>query len=69
MIDNLDLKIQCSQIEPDTLLLESIPVIYEELKDGNNKNKDLKAKIYYLTLKTMLQHKCFSIINMLLIIC
>lgn len=28
------------------LLLDSIPIIYEWLKDANNKDKDLKAKIY-----------------------
>ena len=32
----------------------SIPNIYERLKDANNKNKDLKGKIYYVALKIML---------------
>ena len=39
----------------DTLLLGSIPIIHEQAKDSNNKNKDLKARIYYLDLKIMLK--------------
>ena len=38
------------------LFLGSIPIIHEQLEDANNKNKDLKAKIYHIVLKTMLQH-------------
>ncbi len=59
-IGNLDVKTRHSQIRPGTLLLISILVVYEWLEDGNNKDKDLKAKIYHLALKTMLQRKCFS---------
>lgn len=36
------------------VFLGFIFVIYERLEDKNNKNKDLKAKIYYIVLKTML---------------
>ena len=36
------------------LLLGSIPIIYERSEDANNKNKDLKAKIYHIPLKTIL---------------
>ena len=35
------------------LFLGSIPNIYERLEDAKNKNRDLKAKIYYIALKTM----------------
>ena len=55
-IGNLDAKTQQSQKQPGTLLLGSISIVYERSKDANNKNKDLKAKIYYMTLKTMLQY-------------
>lgn len=54
-IRNLDAKRQASQKRPGTLLLGSIPIIHEWLEDVNNKDKDLKAKIYYMALKTMLQ--------------
>ena len=37
------------------LLLGSIPIVHEWLENANNKNKDLKAKIYQMALKTMLQ--------------
>ena len=57
-IGNLDSKTQQSQTCPYTLLLGSIPIIHERLEDGNNKNQDLKAKIYHLALITMLQRKC-----------
>ena len=36
--------------------LYSIPIFHERSKDANNKNKDLKAKIYYMALKTMLYY-------------
>ena len=32
-----------------------IPIIYKRSEDANNKDKDLKANIYHMTLKTMLQ--------------
>ena len=57
-IGNLDSKTRRSQIRPGTLLLGSISIVYEHLEDRNNKDQDLKAKIYHLALKTMLQHKC-----------
>ena len=55
-IENLDTKTRQSQKPPGTLLLGSIPIIYNQLKDTNDKNKDLKAKIYHMALKTILQH-------------
>ena len=55
-IDNLDAKIWRSQNRPGTLFLGFIPLVHERL-DLNNKNKDLKAKIYHLILKTMLEYK------------
>ena len=39
----------------ESFLLSSIPIVYERSKDANNKDKDLKAKIYYMALKTILQ--------------
>ncbi len=54
-IGNLDAKTRRSQKRSGTLLLGSIPIIYERSEDANNQNKDLKAKIYHMTLKTMLQ--------------
>ena len=57
-ISNLDSKIRRSQTRPSTLLLGSIPIVHEHSEDGNNKNQDLKAKIYHLALTTMLQCKC-----------
>ncbi len=59
-IGNLDVKTRHSQTRPGTLLLNSIPIIHERSEDGNNKDKDLKAKIYHLALKTLLQCKCLS---------
>ena len=53
-IGNLDAKTRRSQKRPGTLLLGSIPIIHERSEDANNKNKDLKAKIYHMALKTML---------------
>ena len=58
-INNLDSKTRLSQTRPGILFLGSIPIVYERLKDGNNKDQDLKAKIYHLALATMLQRKCF----------
>ncbi len=60
-IRNLDAKTWRNQTRLDTLLLSSIPVVHERSDDGDNKDKDLKAKIYHLALKTMLQHKCPSL--------
>lgn len=54
-IGNLDAKTRRSQKRPGTLLLGSIPIIHERSEDANNKDKDLKAKIYHMALKTMLQ--------------
>ena len=53
-IENLDAKTWQSQKRPKTLLLGSIFIIHEWLEDANNKNKNLKAKIYYMALKTIL---------------
>ena len=55
-IENLDTKTRQSQKRPRMLLLGSILILYERSEDANNKDKDLKAKIYHMALKTMLQH-------------
>lgn len=55
IIENLDAKIRQSQKCPKILFLVSIPIIYKWSKDINNKSKDLKAKIYHMTFKTILQ--------------
>ncbi len=54
-IGNLDTKTRQSQKRPGTLLLSSIPIIHQQSEDANNKDKDLKFKIYHMVLKTMLQ--------------
>ena len=56
IIRNLDAKTWQSQKQPRTLLLDFISIIYKRSKNINNKDKDLKTKIYYMALKTMLQH-------------
>ena len=56
-IGNLDAKTHWSQNQLGTLLLASIPIVHEQSEDSNNKDKDLKAKIYYQALKTMLKRK------------
>ena len=38
------------------LFLDSILIIHKRLEDINNKNNDLKSKIYYIALKIMLQY-------------
>ena len=37
------------------LLLSSIPIVHKGLEDANNKDKNLKAKIHHIALKTRLQ--------------
>ena len=59
-IGNLNAKTQQSQKRPRTLLLGSIPIVYERLEDANNKDKDLKTKIYHIALKIILQHPYLS---------
>ena len=54
-IENLNAKTRRAQKRPKTLLLGFISIVHERSKDANNKNKDLKAKIYHMALKTMLQ--------------
>ena len=56
-IDNLGAKMCQRQNLSNTLLLGFIPIVYKQLKNLNNKNKDLKAKIYHLALKTILKCK------------
>ena len=51
----LDKKKWESQKWPKTLFPIPISIIYKRLKNSNNKNKDLKAKIYYIGLKIILQ--------------
>lgn len=55
-IGNLDAKLHQSQNWLGILLLGSIPIFYKQAKDLNNKNRDLKVKIYHLALETMLKH-------------
>ena len=57
-IENLDSKTWRCQTRPGTLLLGSISIVHECSEDGNNKDQDLKAKIYHLALTTTLQRKC-----------
>ncbi len=54
-IGNLDTKTRQSQKWSGILLLDYISIIHERSEDANNKDKDLKAKIYHMVLKTMLQ--------------
>ena len=56
-IGNLDAKTCRSQNRLGTLFLGSILIVYEQLRDSNNKGRDLNAKIYYLALKTMLERR------------
>lgn len=46
IIDKLDIKMCQSQNWLDTLLSDSKPIVYKQKKNSNNKNKDLRAKIY-----------------------
>ena len=55
-IGNLDVKTWPSQKRVKILVLGSILIIYKLLKDVNNKDKDLKAKINYMILKIILKH-------------
>ena len=55
-IENLNAEIWQSQKRLEMLFLGSILIVYERLEDANNKDKDLKAKIYYMALKTILQY-------------
>ena len=59
-IGNLDAKTRQSQKPAKTLLLSSILIIHERSEDTNNKDKNLKAKIYHMALKTILQHTYLS---------
>ena len=54
IIGNLDAKTQQSQKRQRILFLGFIPIIHERSKNANNKDKNLKVKIYYLALKTIL---------------
>ena len=55
-IQNLDAKTRRSQKQLGTLLLDSILIVHKHSENANNKDKDLKTKIYHMVLKTMLQH-------------
>ena len=55
-IDYLDIKTYYSQNWLDILLLDLISIVYKQIKDLNNKNRDLKVKIYYLALKTIFEY-------------
>ena len=54
-IGNLDAKTRWSQNWPVTLLLGSILIAHKQAEDSNNKNRDLKAKTYYLALKIIVK--------------
>ena len=54
IIGNLDTKTWHSQTQLGILFLRSISITDKWLEDKNNKDKDLKAKIYHLALKTIL---------------
>ncbi len=60
-IGNLDAKTRQFQKWPRTLLLGSIPIVHTRSEDANNKDKDLKAKIYHMALKTILQRTYLSL--------
>ena len=62
-IRNLDAKTWRSQKWPETLFFGFILIIYEQFEDANNKDKDLKTKIYHMTLKTMLQRTDLGLIS------
>lgn len=53
-IENLDVKTWQCQKWLKSLLFGSIFIFYKQWKNENNKNKDLKTKIYYIALKTIL---------------
>ena len=55
--DNLDAKMGLSQNRLSILLLGFILIVYKQLENSNNKDRDLKTKIYHLALKTMLERK------------
>ena len=54
-IGNINAKMCRSQNWPGTLFLNSISIVDNQTKDSNNKNRDLKAKIYHLAFETMLK--------------
>ena len=56
IIDYLDAKTRQSQNWPKILFLSLILILHKRAKDSNNKNRDVKAKTYYLALKTMLEY-------------
>ena len=51
-IGNIDAKIHQSQNRLGTLLLTFKPIVHRQSEDSKNQSRDLKAKIYYLALKT-----------------
>lgn len=48
------------------LFLGFVSIVYKRLEDANNTDKNLKAKIYYMALKTMLQHTYYSLSSLTL---
>lgn len=62
LLKNKKLKCKNSTIlkKLGNLLLNTFSIFYKRLKDRNNKNKDLKAKIYYMAWKTILKHTYYS---------
>lgn len=45
-----------SQNQINNLFLASITIIFEQAKNLNNKNKNLKAKIYHFIIATILKN-------------
>lgn len=56
IIENMDTKTQQSQKRPKILFLSSILIVYKRSKDANNKDKNLKIKIYHMALQAILQY-------------
>ena len=54
-IGNLDVKTRRSQKRPGTFFLGSIFIVHERSDDANNKENNLNAKIYHMSLKTILK--------------
>ncbi len=61
IIGNLDAKTRQSQKQLKILFLGFIQIILKQLEDTNNKDKNLKVKIYHITLKFILWHIYLSL--------
>ena len=61
-IENLNTKKWQSPKRLNTFFFGFIIIVYKQLEDINNKYNDLKAKIYHISSKTILEHIYFSLI-------